>query len=138
VHPLRLAMTAHDRVGVASALAADVVLWSPITRRPFRGRDEVAAVLMDVLAVIDQLEYVHDAPLRDGAHLLASVCRVRGRPLEIVDLVRHDEDGHIREITVLTRPIAGTARLASALGPRLARRRHSRVRAATVKDTLGP
>jgi hypothetical protein len=33
--------------------------------------------------------------LEDDAHLLASVCRLRGKPLEIVDLLRHDEDGRV-------------------------------------------
>jgi hypothetical protein len=46
-----------------------------------------------------------------------------GAELEGTDLMRLDEDGKIREMTVFIRPLPGLAAFAAALGPRVARRR---------------
>jgi hypothetical protein len=45
---------------------------------------------------------------------------VNGEPLEGVDLVRYDDAGLVKEVTVFMRPLRGIAAFADATGPKLA------------------
>src|SRR3954447_16235030 len=120
--PLRAAMLARDPAGVIATFAPDVVLHSPATARPFRGRDEVGELMTQVIGALEDLEYT---AVVDGGdvQVLAFRMRLGGRDVELVDLVRYDDEGLVREVVVHARPLAGTALFAAVLGPRLARRR---------------
>jgi hypothetical protein len=136
-HPLRVAFAARDFDGVAAALAPDVVLRSPITSAVrFEGRDEVTSLLREVREVLEELEYVQD--FGDGdEHVLVFRARAGGGRLDGVDVLRLDDDGRVREITVFMRPLTGLTALTAVLAPRLARRR-GRGRAALVAAMARP
>src|SRR4051794_28393866 len=128
---LREAMLARDPAAVIATFAPDVVLRSPVTARPFRGRDSVGELMTILVEAVEDFEYT---AVVDGGdvQVLAFRMRLDGRDVEAVDLVRYDDDGLISEIVVYARPLAATALFAALLGPRLARRR-SRWRGITAQ-----
>jgi hypothetical protein len=134
--PLRAAMEARDESAVKAALAPDVILHSPILDTPFRGRDEVGDLLGVVLQVIGPLTYLADVP--GDPHVLFFRTDVDGVELEGVDVLRFDQQGLVREITVLLRPFPGVAAFLKATGPKLARRRKGAVQAAATRAATPP
>ncbi len=119
-HPLRVAFEARDLEGVAAALAPDVVLNSPITSAfRFEGRDEVTDLLRVARELFEDLRYVADFGDVD-MHVLTFRAAVEGHELEGTDLLRLNEDGRVREITVFVRPLPGVTALIAALAPKLA------------------
>jgi hypothetical protein len=47
---------------------------------------------------------------------------VGDKQVQGIDLLRHDDDGRVVEITVMVRPLSAAIALAEAVGPRLAAR----------------
>ena len=90
--PLRAAMLARDPAALVATFAPDVVLRSPVTAHPFRGRDEVGELMTELLGALEDLEYTAVADGGD-VQVLAFRMRLGGRDVELVDLVRHDELG---------------------------------------------
>ena len=134
--PLRAAFEARDHAALVEALSPDVVLWSPIFEVPFTGRDEVGdlfAVLMDELW---PLTYLDDIP--GDPHVLHFTAEVGGKRLEGVDLLRFDEDGRVKDITVFLRPFPAVAAFLSDTGPKLADKRGGSGRAAFLKVAGAP
>jgi len=120
--PVRQAMLARDPQALIATFAPDVELRSPVTARAFRGREEVGELMTELLAVLEDLEY-REVAVNGDAHLVRFRMRLRGRDVDVVDLMRFDEQGRLREIVVHARPLAGVALFAAVVGPRLARRR---------------
>jgi hypothetical protein len=114
----RAAVEAADLDGVAALLADDVVLHSPVTFRPFEGRDVVAHVLRTVFGVFEDFRYVDELA---GAETTALVFRARvgDREVEGIDYLREGADGLIEDITVLVRPLSGLQALAAEMQRRL-------------------
>lgn len=121
-HPFRRAWRTRQLDTLVGAFAEDVVLRSPLLSAPFVGR-EVAAELYGVLFErFGDVEFT--AELADGA-MRAFFWRAQlgAGTVEGADLIRHDEQGMIREVQVLLRPLSGLGAFAAEMGPPLARRR---------------
>ena len=134
--PLRAAFEARDLDAVVAALAPDVVLRSPIFEVPFTGIDEATdlfAVLLDALWPLTYLDEIPGDP-----HVLHFTAEIKGEQLEGVDLLRFDEQGRIKEITVLFRPFPAVAAFLSQTGPKLARRRSGAGTAAALRLAGAP
>jgi hypothetical protein len=134
--PLRAAFEARDHDALVEALSPDVVLWSPIFEVPFTGRDEVGdlfAVLMDELWPLTYLNEIPGEP-----HVLHFTGEIKGQQLEGVDLLRFDEQGRVKEITVFFRPFPAVAAFLSDTGPKLAEKRGGSGRAAFLKVAGAP
>jgi hypothetical protein len=116
-------MRERDYETIADSLAPDVVINSPITDSfRFHGRDNAVALLRIVREAMNDLEHYELLGAEDvWTHRLRF--RVRGRLLEGMDLMRFDETGHVRELTIFIRPLPGLAVLAAALAPGVGRRR---------------
>jgi hypothetical protein len=135
-HPYRAAWETRDLDAWMNALAADIVLWSPILRKPFRGQ-EAAAELFDILfAVFGEVRITHEFATDDASAFFWNA-DVNGRVIEGTDLVKRDEDGKVSEIRVLIRPLLDIATFAAAVGPPLARRR-GRLRGIVTKLLSAP
>ena len=118
-HPFRVAAAAKDHAGMVAALAPDVTLHSPVSFKPFEGREAVAVLFTALLEVFEGFRYTDE--LGDGdTRLLVFRARVGNRDLEGVDLLRLGPDGLIADFTVMVRPLSATIALAEAIGPRLA------------------
>jgi hypothetical protein len=119
---LRVAMERGDLEAVLDAFAPDAVLRSPLTSRfAFSGRPQIEAAMSVVMKVLEDLRYTDELVSGDRAVLVATA-RVKGRELEMVDHLRLDEQGKIRELTVFFRPFPVVAvamhAIATGLGAR--------------------
>ena len=127
-----------DAAEAAACLAADVVLVSPLTDRfRFRGREQVRALLDAVFSVVDDFGF--DTCVGEG-DTWALLChgRVGGHDLQETQLLRLDDAGLVREITLFARPLPALTALVQALGPELARRQGSPGLAAFLAAATGP
>ena len=117
-----------DAEAAASCLAADVQLVSPLTEQfRFRGRDEVHGLLAAAFTAIEGIKF--HTRVGDGAdRALFYRARVGAQQLEEAQLVRLDEAGQIRELTLFARPVAG------ADGPNAHARPRARTPAATARS----
>lgn len=114
----RAGVEARDTDAMRAALAPGVVLHSPVTFRPFEGRDAVGHVLATVAGVFEDFRYTDE--LREGATtVLVFRATVNGREVDGIDLVREDTDGLIDDFTVLIRPLSGLTALAEEMARRL-------------------
>ncbi|WP_345712298.1 nuclear transport factor 2 family protein, partial [Kineococcus glutinatus] len=100
----------------------DVRLVSPITAQfTFQGRARVRVLFEEAFAVLQGITYT-DQLLQERTAVLCATARIGGVRAQEVQLLRLDDAGLIREITLFVRPLPALTGLAAALGPRLARR----------------
>lgn len=117
-HPFRLAVEAKDLAQLAATLRKDVVLHSPILFRGFEGRDLVIAVLTEVAATLEDLQYTDE--LHEGDTVaLRFKAQVEDRELEGIDFLELDADGHVAELTVFMRPLSAVNRFNERMTERL-------------------
>ena len=134
--PLRVAFEARDHAAVVEALSPDVVLWSPIFEVPFTGIDEASDLFAVLLEALWPLTYLNEIP--GEPHVLHFTGEIKGQQLEGVDLLRFDEQGRVKEITVFFRPFPAVAAFLSDTGPKLAEKRGGSGRAAFLKVAGAP
>src|SRR5258706_4923364 len=118
-HPFRAAIEARDHAAMVDMLGADVVLHSPVTFKPFEGKQAVAVLFSVLLEVLEDFRYT-DELQGLGVYGLVFRARIGDREVEGIDLLRNDEQGLIADFTVLVRPLSATIALAEGVGPRLA------------------
>ncbi|MET0760991.1 MAG: nuclear transport factor 2 family protein [Thermoleophilaceae bacterium] len=114
------AVLAGDEAGLAGVLAEDVVFRSPAVFKPYEGRDATLLVLRAVSQVFEDFRYDDRFEGEDGEVLLFSA-RVGDRELNGIDLLRFDDEGKVRELIVMIRPLSGLNALVEAMGRELER-----------------
>jgi hypothetical protein len=135
-HPFRTAFETRELDVWIGALAPDVVVRSPIIRTTFKGRDAVAELYEILFDALGRVDFTDEFAAGDS-HAFFWRADIGGRWVEGADIVRHDEQGKISEITALIRPLADIAVFAAAVGPPLARRR-GRLRVPLVRALMLP
>ena len=111
----RAAVERSDHAGMVEALAPDIVFHSPITFKPFEGRDAVATLLGIVMRTFEDFRYTDELDA-DGVKALVFEARVGDRQVQGLDLLRFDDEGLIEDFTVMVRPLSGAMALAEAVG----------------------
>ena len=111
----RAAVEAQDHDGMVAALAPDVVLHSPVTFRPFEGREAVSMLFGVLLRTFEDFRYTDELD-GDGVKALVFEARVGDRRVQGLDLLRFDAGGLIADFTVMVRPLTATMALAEAVG----------------------
>ena len=116
------AVHARDGERMKDALADGVRFWSPVTFKPYEGKEIVGTILTEgPLKIFEDFEYVHR--LEDGGQRVATLifkATVHGdRAVDGLDLIHFDEDGLIDELTVMLRPRSGRNAMAEAMRARL-------------------
>jgi SnoaL-like domain len=134
--PLRAAFEARDQEAIREALAPDVVLRSPIFEVPFTGIEEAADLFAVLLEELWPLTYLDEIP--GDPHILHFTGEIKGNQLEGIDLLRFDDQGRVKEITVFFRPFPAVAGFLTAIGPKLGRRRGGAGRAAILRAAGAP
>jgi hypothetical protein len=115
----RAAVEAHDLDAVTATLAPDVVLHSPVTFRPYAGRETVGTLLRLIAETLQDLHYTDELQSSGGVQALVFRARVGDRELEGLDLLRLGPDELIADLTVMLRPLSGLVALAQAIGPKV-------------------
>jgi hypothetical protein len=109
------AVEAMDRSAVPDVLAEDVVFRSPVVFKPYEGREAVATVLVEgAMNVFEDFRYTDRFESGDAAALVFEA-RVADRELQGLDLLRFDDEGRVRELTVMVRPMSGLVALGEAM-----------------------
>lgn len=104
----RTAMERHDLALIDAVLDEDVVVHSPVTARPFAGKDLVARLLHHARAGVDDFEYTDEIHNEEVVGLVFRG-RIKGRQAEGLDLIRFGPGGLVRDLTVMIRPLFAAA-----------------------------
>ena len=115
----RDAIERRDLDGMVATLADDVVLHSPVSFKPFEGREAVAQLFEILVRTFEDFRYTDDLP-GEEVHAMIFRARIGDREVEGLDLIRPGPDGRIADFTVMVRPLTGVVALAEAVGPQLA------------------
>ncbi len=120
VHPFRAAIEARDLDTAVALLREDVVFRSPVVFTPYEGREALRQILGAVMEVFEDFRYVREIGA-DGArdHALVFEARVGDKQLQGCDFIHLDDDGAIKEFTVMVRPLQAMLALAEAMKVRL-------------------
>jgi SnoaL-like domain len=117
--PFRAAVESKDFERVRETMAPDVQFRSPAVFAPYAGREAVGALLRVVAEVLGP-ELVYQWQIRDAdREVLCFTSRVGNREIEGVDLLRYDDDGRVRELVVMMRPLSGLIAVRDAVAARL-------------------
>jgi hypothetical protein len=116
----RDAVESWDREALAEALSPEVVFRSPAVFKPYEGREATLVVLEAVSNVFEDLRYL-DSFEGDRGEALRFAARVGDRELEGIDMLRFDDGGRVRELTVMIRPYSGLTALLEAMARELER-----------------
>ena len=116
----RRAIEAHDLDQLLAVFREDAVLHSPITFQPFEGKAAIRRLLAIIFAVFEDFRYTDELDAADGrTKILVFRTRVRNRDAEGIDMVRFDDEGRVRDLTVMVRPRSAMEALLGEVQPRL-------------------
>jgi SnoaL-like protein len=113
----RTAVERRDVDAAVALFAEDCVFRSPVVHAPYSGREALHGILTAVLAVFEDFRYTAEYSGPEG-HVLEFACRVGGRDLQGVDILRGH--GPLTELTVLVRPYSAATALRSRMAELLA------------------
>ena len=89
--------------------------------KPFEGREAIGQLLGILMQVFDEFHYTDELVSPDGCTAgLVFRAQVGTKNVEGLDLLRFDEEGKVRELTVMVRPRSALEALFAAVGSRLA------------------
>jgi hypothetical protein len=117
----RRSVEARDLAAVTALLSPEVTFLSPVSHKPYRGRDTVGWILATVITIFEDFEYV-DALEGGGHSMLRFRAHIGERQLEGVDLIELDDQGQVAKLTVMVRPLSGLQALGEKMGERFANR----------------
>jgi hypothetical protein len=116
----RAAIEIHDLDRLIALFREDAVLHSPITFQPFEGKAAIRRLLAIIFEVFEDFRYTDELDAADGmTKVLVFRTKVKSRDVEGIDMVRFDEAGMIRDLTVMVRPRSGMETLLGEVQPRL-------------------
>lgn len=121
-HPYRQLWENRDLEAWGDALSNDVVIFSPMLKRPFTGKASALELFEILLGALKDVE-VTDEFLEGPSNAFFWRANVGSETIEGADLIRHDSSGMIVEIRVLIRPLVDIATFGEVVGPLLAGRR---------------
>ena len=99
----------------------DAVVHSPITFQPFEGKPAIRRLLGIIFEVFQDFHYTDELDAADGmTKVLVFRAKVKDRDAEGIDLIRFDDAGMVRDLTVMVRPRSSMEVLLAEVAPRLA------------------
>lgn len=116
----RQAVEAGDLDAVIAMCRDDVVFRSPVVFTPYEGKAALRQILTAVLEVFEGFHYVREIGAADASdHALVFRAKVGDKEIEGCDFLAFDENGAIKEFTVMVRPLSATLTLAEMMKARL-------------------
>jgi len=119
MHPFRAAVESGEFDTIDRIFAEDVVLHSPIARRPYHGRETVAAIIATVAQVLTGFRFEKEIGTQDAGdtdRALMFTAMVGDVDIQGCDFLHTGDDGLIDEITVMLRPLKATTLFAERMG----------------------
>jgi hypothetical protein len=117
-HPFAQAVLAGDHDAALALLADDVAFSSPAVYKPYRGKEQVGAILRLVATVFENFRYTNE--WRDGrTTILFFEANVGDRELQGVDILEENDDGLVERFVVMIRPLSGLQAVAETMRSRL-------------------
>lgn len=114
----RQAAEAKDFSKTEELFTEDVVFRSPVVFKPYQGRDALQHLLSTVIQVFEEFHYI-DQVETDLSAVLVFKAKVGDREVEGADFLYFDEDGKVKEMAVMIRPLSGALALAEEMKARL-------------------
>ncbi|MFJ9624397.1 nuclear transport factor 2 family protein [Streptomyces sp. NPDC101181] len=120
----RAAVENNDLGALDDLFTEDVRFYSPVKFTPFEGRPMVLGLFGVLLRTFEDFRYIGDftgssQTSADGAEAPSAVLLFRatvdGREIHGIDLLHLDEDGRIKEFTVMVRPLSAVRTLSEAV-----------------------
>ncbi|MCH0539195.1 nuclear transport factor 2 family protein [Streptomyces sp. MUM 203J] len=120
----RAAVDSRDLAGLEDLFTEDVRFYSPVKFTPFEGRTAVLGLFGVLLRTFEDFRYVGEytgsaQTGTDGTVAPSAVLLFRatagGRRIHGIDLLHFDEDGQIKEFTVMVRPQSAVHALGEAV-----------------------
>ncbi|MCP9211989.1 nuclear transport factor 2 family protein [Streptomyces sp. NEAU-Y11] len=120
----RAAVENGDRAALEDLFTEDIRFYSPVKFTPFEGRPMVLGLFGVLLRTFEDFRYVGQfdgtaETSSDGAVLPSAVLlfrtTVNGKEIHGIDLLQFDEEGRIREFTVMVRPQSAVQTLGAAV-----------------------
>lgn len=108
-----------DAAGLPAIIAPDAVFSSPAVHTPQEGRDLVVTYLSAAFVVLGPELTYHEEWVRERDAVLRFTTVVDGLQVEGIDLIRWDEEGLIREFTVMIRPFQALEAVIGAMAKQL-------------------
>jgi len=115
----RRGVESRDVAVMMDAFADGAVLHSPITFKPFEGKEAIARLLGILMQVFQDFRYTDELTAEDGTKALIFRTRVGDRDVEGLDLIRFDDTGRIVDFTVMVRPRSAVEALLKEVSSRL-------------------
>ncbi|MGW7756118.1 nuclear transport factor 2 family protein [Streptomyces violaceusniger] len=131
----RAAVDNKDLTALDDLFTEDIRLYSPVKFTPFEGKPMVLGLFGVLLRTFEDFRYVGDSTgtaqtSTDGTSAASAVlvfrARVADKEIHGIDLLHFDDDGRIKEFTVMVRPRSAVHALGEA------------VLAGLVEDGLAP
>jgi hypothetical protein len=106
VHAFRGVVEAREFDRLGEVFAEDVVLHSPIARRPYAGREMVVKIVTLVAGIFEDFAFQREIGTEtENDHALMFAARVGDMSIQGCDFLHTDADGFVDEITVMLRPL---------------------------------
>ena len=116
----RRAVEAGSLEDLLSVFREDAVVHSPITFQPFEGKPAIRRLLGIIFEVFQDFHYTDELDAADGmTKVLVFRAKVKDRDAEGIDLIRFDDAGMVRDLTVMVRPRSSMEVLLAEVAPRL-------------------
>jgi len=117
---IRKAIETGDLDATISCMSPEIIFHSPVTFKPFEGREAVAGLFSILFRTFEDFRYVSEYIAADGSAVLHFRTRVGDRDVEGIDLLRFGADGLIDDFTVFVRPLSAVNALRDSIGAQLA------------------
>jgi limonene-1,2-epoxide hydrolase len=115
----RKAVEHRDLEAAVATLAPDVILHSPVSFTPTRGKPAVTALFSILLNAFEDFRYVAQFEGAAGT-VLHFRTRIGDREVEGIDMIHTNAEGLIDDFTVMVRPLSAALALRDTVGRQLA------------------
>ncbi|MEZ5169909.1 MAG: nuclear transport factor 2 family protein [Acidimicrobiia bacterium] len=119
MHPFRRGVENRDVAAVLETFSPDIVVHSPVLFRPFEGIEVVSKLFEILVEVFEDVRYTDELTDADGTTALVFRAHVGDRDVQGIDLLHHDGDGLVNDLTVFVRPQSGLMAVSEEMGRRV-------------------
>lgn len=110
------ALLTRDAAGATAQLAEYVILENPFDVQPFVGREQVAKMLSQILAVVDEFT-VTEVVAGEGCFAVLTTMKIGTTEIDGVDLISLNAESKVASLSLHLRPLRAIVALQNRLAP---------------------